>query len=1063
MNQTKKWFFSSWLLAFSFLLIATCQSLTANAQGGVTVTVQGQVTDPQNEPLIGVTVLIDGQKAGGTVTDFDGNYTIKAPRNATLRFSYIGYKDQQVPVAGKTTINVQMKEDAALLDEVVVVGYGTMKKESLTGAVTVVDSKAFEQKGSIESPLEALQGQVAGVIITRSSSAPGDAGWNLNLRGSVSVNSTEPLVIIDGVSASVNEMNNLNPNDIESINFLKDGSAAIYGSRAAGGVVLITTKKGKEGKVKVEYGGSATLKAVGLQPELMNINQWADGVMTALRNDGNQSNVWYTYAELAKLYKGGYIDLDTSANPFGDAAFTDVADFVFADTDWLGNLFGSCWSTEHNLSISGGNDKSNYRISLGYNYEGSTLQYGDNNNQRFTFRVNNQYKFTDRLRLESVIGYVRQEQVTPTQISSALTDTYPMPGLPMTTQDGRAHGWGTWGSPLAKVEEGGNNNFSLSRINISETLTYDITDWLTANGNFGYTTTQKWRDVTTNAINYYNFAGTRQTLTSPTVANSSYRQVNDRTDFYSISGYVNAHRTFWQDHNFSLTLGAQYEFTDYKKFGATAKEIQQGLELINGAGEITIPTADNDRSQNAIMSYFGRFNYDYLGRYLLEAQARYDGSSRFLPENRWDFFWGTSVGWRISEEPFMKKYKWLTNLKLRASYAEVGNQSGIGNYDGVQLYNVTSSAGAYVGADKLSYIATNGTFASTSRSWERIKNYNVALDFGMNIGRAGNLSGTVEYFQKRNNNMLVSITYPATLGDKAPTANKGKFKDYGWEGQVTWNGHIGKDWQYHVGGTLTFARNELTDYGGTTVLTSGYRSTAQGYALNSIFGLRYAGKIQNEAQLEAYKNKYYENNGIGMPANLRVGDNMYCDENGDGVLDEKDYIYLGSDAPEISYSFNAGLSWKGIDVNVVFQGAANRFVYRQINNFTVPMRANYTNTTTASIGQTWSPDNTGNDNYYNPYTNDGNINNYNYQANSLTAQDGRYLRLKNVTIGYTLPRRLVAQTRILEGVRVYFTGTDLWETTKIKDGWDPEAPRSASGTQRYPFTRNYTFGMNLTF
>ena len=1063
MNQTKKWFFSSWLLAFSFLLIATCQSLTANAQGGGTVTVQGQVTDPQNEPLIGVTVLIDGQTAGGTVTDFDGNYTIKAPRNATLRFSYIGYKDQQVPVAGKTTINVQMKEDSELLDEVVVVGYGTMKKESLTGAVTVVDSKAFEQKGSIESPLEALQGQVAGVIITRSSSAPGDAGWNLNLRGSVSVNSTEPLVIIDGVSASVNEMNNLNPNDIESINFLKDGSAAIYGSRAAGGVVLITTKKGKEGKVKVEYGGSATLKAVGLQPELMNINQWADGVMTALRNDGNQSNVWYTYAELAKLYKGGYIDLDTSANPFGDAAFTDVADFVFADTDWLGNLFGSCWSTEHNLSISGGNDKSNYRISLGYNYEGSTLQYGDNNNQRFTFRVNNQYKFTDRLRLESVIGYVRQEQVTPTQISSALTDTYPMPGLPMTTQDGRAYGWGTWGSPLAKVQEGGNNNFSLSRINISETLTYDITDWLTANGNFGYTTTQKWRDVTTNAINYYNFAGTRQTLTSPTVANSSYRQVNDRTDFYSISGYVNAHRTFWQDHNFSLTLGAQYEFTDYKKFGATAKEIQQGLELINGAGEITIPTADNDRSQNAIMSYFGRFNYDYLGRYLLEAQARYDGSSRFLPENRWDFFWGTSVGWRISEEPFMKQYKWLTNLKLRASYAEVGNQSGIGNYDGMQLYNVTSSAGAYVGADKLSYIATNGTFASTSRSWERIKNYNVALDFGINIGRAGNLSGTVEYFQKRNNNMLVSITYPATLGDKAPTANKGKFKDYGWEGQVTWNGHIGKDWQYHVGGTLTFARNELTDYGGTTVLTSGYRSTAQGYALNSIFGLRYAGKIQNEAQLEAYKNKYYENNGIGMPANLRVGDNMYCDENGDGVLDEKDYIYLGSDAPEISYSFNAGLSWKGIDVNVVFQGAANRFVYRQINNFTVPMRANYTNTTTASIGQTWSPDNTGNDNYYNPYTNDGNINNYNYQANSLTAQDGRYLRLKNVTIGYTLPRRLVAQTRILEGVRVYFTGTDLWETTKIKDGWDPEAPRSASGTQRYPFTRNYTFGMNLTF
>ena len=1052
MNQTRRW-----LLAIGCWLMFNSLAMAQD------ITVHGTVTDQTNEPLIGVTVMVDGKQTGGAVTDFDGNYSIKVSKNATLKYSYIGYQEQKVPVAGKNTINVKMKEDAALLEEVVVVGYGSVKKESLTGAVTTVDAKAFEQKGSIESPLEALQGQVAGVIITRNSSAPGDAGWNLNLRGSVSVNSTEPLVIIDGVSASVNEMNNLNPNDIESINFLKDGSAAIYGSRAAGGVVLITTKKGKSGKLKVEYGGSATLKVPGLQPELMNIDQWAEGVKTALRNDGNESNVWYTYAELAQLYKGGYIDLDTSANPFGNAAFTDVADFVFADTDWMGNLFGSCWSTEHNLSISGGNDKSNYRISLGYNYEGSTLKYGDNNNKRFTFRINDQYHFTDQLRLESVIGYVRQEQVTPTQISSALTDTYPMPGLPMTTIDGRPYGWGTWGSPLAKVVDGGNNNFSLSRINISETLTYDITDWLTANANVGYTTTEKWRDITTNAINFYNFTGTKQTLTSPTVANSSYRQVNDRTDFYSFSGYVNARRTFWKDHNFSLTLGAQYEFTDYKKFGATAKEIQEGLELINGAGEITIPKSDNDRSQNSIMSYFGRFNYDYKGRYLLEFNGRYDGSSKFLPENRWDFFWGVSAGWRINEEAFLKRVNWLSNLKIRASYAEVGNQSGIGNYDGVQLYNVTSSAGAYVGADKLSYISTNGTFASTSRSWERIKNYNLALDFGVTFGKMGSLNGTIEYFQKRNDNMLVSISFPATLGDKAPTANKGKFKDYGWEGQLTWNGRVGKDWRYHVGGTLTFARNELTDYGATSVLTSGYRSTTQGYALNSIFGLRYAGKIQNKEQLEAYKAKYYENNGIGMPANLRVGDNMYVDENGDGKLDEKDYIYLGSDAPEISYSFNFGASWKGIDLNVVFQGAANRFVYRTINNFTVPMRANYTNTTTASIGQTWSPTNTGDDNYYNPYTNDGNINNYNYQANSLTAQDARYLRLKNVTIGYTLPENLVRQTRVLQGIRIYFTGTDLWETTKIKDGWDPEAPRTASGTSRYPFTRNYTFGMNLTF
>ncbi|MBQ9669049.1 MAG: SusC/RagA family TonB-linked outer membrane protein, partial [Prevotella sp.] len=915
-------------------------------------------------------------------------------------------------------------------------------------------------KGGLSSPLEALQGQVAGVMITRGSSAPGDESWSMNLRGSSSVNTVEPLIIIDGVAAnSVSEMRNLNPNDIETINFLKDGSAAIYGSRAAGGVVLITTKKGASGRVKVEYGASATLKTVGLQPTMMTLDEWADGVMTALRNDGNESNVWYTYAELAKLYKGRYIDLSESANPFGTAAFTDVADFAFSDADWLGELFGSTWSTEHQVSVSGGNDRGSYRISLGYNYDGSTLQYGDNNNQRYNFRLNNTYKFTDKLSLESSLSYSRQEQVVPTMISSALTNTMPMPGLPFTTMDGKPYAWGTWGSPVAKVQQGGDNRLTVSSINISETLNYEINSWLSAHANVGYNTSSAWRNTVQNSIQYYNITGTTPTLKDPVQANSTYTQTNSRTDFYSFSGYLNGHKTFG-DHNLSLTLGAQYEFKEYTYFGAKVKDIQDGLEIINGAGEVTL-TGSEDRYQNSIMSYFGRFNYDYQGRYLFEFNGRYDGSSKFLPENRWDFFWGTSVGWRISEEQFMKQFGWLTNLKLRASYAQMGNQSGISNYDGVQLYGLQTGTGAYVGSDKLSYIATSGVLASKSRSWERIKNYNVALDFGVSFGQAGNLNGTVEYFQKRNDNMLVAITFPATLGDKAPSANAGKFKDWGWEGQATWNGRIGKDWEYHVGGTITFARNELTDYGATTVLTSGYRSTTQGYPLKSIFGLRYGGKIQDEQTLQAYMNKYYENNGIGMPSNLRVGDNMYCDENGDGRLDENDYIYLGSDDPEISYSFNAGASYKGFDLNVVFQGAANRFVWRDINNFTVPMRANYTNTTNASIGNTWTPENR--DAYYAPYTNDGNINNYNYQANSMTSQDARYLRLKNITLGYTFPQSLLKPTKVLQGVRLYVTGTDLWETTRIKDGWDPEARRDASGTGRYPFTRNFTFGANFTF
>ncbi len=1043
MKEKRKWFLSL------FLMLAT---LTW-AQG--TVTVKGTVTDQQNEPLIGVTVMIDGQTASGTVTDFDGNYSLKAASNATLKFSYIGYQDQKIAIAGKTTINVTMKEDAALLEEVVVVGFGTQKKESLTGAVTVVDAQAFENKGSLSSPLEALQGQVAGVLITRSSSAPGDEGWNMKLRGSVSKNSGGPLVIIDGVAG---DMGSINPNDIESINFLKDGSAAIYGSRAADGVVIITTKKGKEGKVKINYSGSVTVKTVGLQPETMSLTEWADGLMQTLENDNNMSSVWYTYAQLAKQYQGRYIDLSESANPFGTAAFTDVADFVFADVDWLGGLFGNAYNTEHNLSVSGGTNKNSYRISLGYNYDGSNLQYGNNSNKRFNVRFNDTYKFNDKLSLQSSIGYFRKEQVAPTRIAAALTTSLPQPGLPMAALNGKGYAWGTWGSPVAKVEDGGDKTTSVSRIDISETLNYDITDWLTANVNLGYNTADKMVDEVQNAVQFFNITGMTPTLTDPVQSKSYYQQNSERIDNYSFSAYVNGHKQFG-DHNLSLTLGTQYEFKEYRQFGVRATDILDGLEVVNGTGDITLQNVG--KYQNSILSYFGRFNYDYLGRYLLEFNGRYDGSSKFLPENRWDFFWGVSAGWRLTEEPFMKNVKWLNNLKLRASYAEVGNQSGIGNYDGVQLYNVNSNSGPYLGNGLSSTITTNGTFASKTRSWERIKNYNVAIDFGVKLAPGHNINGTVEYFQKRNNNMLVSVTLPATLGDAAPSANKGKFKDYGWEGQIDYTGKVGQV-NIHAGGTFTFARNELTEYEGTTVKSSGYTSNMVGYGISSLFGLRYAGKIQNEEQLAAYTALYYPNNGIGMPSNLRVGDNMYCDENGDGKLDENDYIFLGSSEPEISYSFNFGAAWKGIDVNVVFQGAANRFIYRgNDTNWTVPYRGLYMNNLKSSVGNTWTTENT--DAYYAPYTNDSNINTYNYQASSLTAQDGRYLRLKNVTVGYTFPKNLLNKLGFIESLRIYYTGADLWETTKIEDGWDPESKIAKSGTSLYPFTRNHTFGLNVTF
>lgn len=1014
----------------------------------------GKVIDPAGNPVIGATVLIDGTTKGAS-TDLDGAFSFAEKAGTPITISYVGY--QTVKTTLRPGMTVQLKEDSAVLDDVVVVGYGVQKKETLTGAISVVKEGMLKDKGSLSSPLQAMQGQIPGVIITRSSSAPGDESWSMSLRGAVSVNSSEPLVIIDGVAyESINEMRLLNPSDIESMSFLKDGAAAIYGSRAAGGVVLITTKKGKAGRARVEYSGSVSLKTVGLMPTLMTLDEWADSIMQTLTNDNKTSDTWYKYALLAKQYKNRYIDLDHTTSPFGTTAFTDVSDFVFDDSvDWLGSLFGNSCSTTHDISVSGGSDKISYRVSFGYLYDGSPLQYGNNNNQRYNLRSNNTFQITNWLDLESAISYNRQEQVAPTNVGSMLTVSMPMPGLPLTSMDGKPYAWGTWASPASVAEEGGDNKLSVSAINISETFKIRATKWLDANINVGYNTSTAQRNTVNNSVDYYNYAGTKVVLTTPTADQSYYKQTSSRTDFYSFSGYLNGHHDFG-DHSLSVTLGGQYEFKDYTYFGVEAKNIQTGLEIVNGSGEITI--SNKEHYQFAVASLFGRLNYNYRQKYLVELNMRYDGSSKFQPENRWDFFWGGSLGWRISQEGALRDADWLSELKLRLSYGEVGNQNGIDNYDGVQLYNTAAATGALVGSGLLSTITTSGTLASTARSWERIKNYNIGLDFGFLNNR---LSGTVEAFLKKNDNMLVSIEFPAVLGDTPPKANTGKFKAWGYEGQLQWRDKIGKEFNYFVGGTFTFARNELVDFGGGATITNGYVSNREGYPLNSLFGLRYAGKIQTQEQLDAYLAKYYPNNAVGMPSSLRLGDNMFCDVNNDGRLDEKDYVYLGSDTPEIQYSISAGFEWKGLDFQIVFQGAANRTMWNGINNWTVPMRATFTNTTNQSLGKVWSLDNPGG--YYPSYTIDSNINNYNYQASSWSASDGAYIRLKTLSLGYNLPAKWFANTRSISGCRIYFTGSDLWEHSNILDGWDPEAKSSPSSTSRYPFLRSYTFGVNLTF
>lgn len=1028
------------------------------------VSVKGQVLDGDGIPVIVASILEKGT-TNGVITDIDGNYSLNvSSKNAVIVISYIGYKTVELKASDPGLANVVLKEDTEMLEEVVVVGYGAQKKETLTGAVTVVTDKMIQGKGSLSSPLQAMQGQVPGVTITRNSSAPGDESWGMKLRGAVSANAADPLIVIDGVAyEGTNALRNINPSDIESINFLKDASAAIYGSRAAGGVVLITTKQAKEGKTRIEYSASYTAKFVGLQPELMSMSEWSNAVLQTLENDGDtQNEMWRRYAMMALANEGKYIDLDYTANPIPQ--FDDVLDYVFMDTDWNDVLFGNAGSTQHDLAISGGTEKNLYRLSLGYLYDGSNLKWGNNNNQRYNIRLTNKIQLLDWFKIESVIAYNRQDQVAPSRLNETLTGSYPQPGVPATTIDGKPYSWGTWLSPVWFAELGGDNRLKVSEVNISEKLTFNLMKGLDLIGNVGYNTSNASRDIQKFAITSYNYAGTKVN-TEPTVSEqskTSYEKTSSRRDFYSFSGYLNYEKDFESGHNLNVMAGTQYELTEYDYFGAKVEDIQSSLETINGAGQVSLTDNKGTKWHEAILSYYSRINYNYKSKYLAEVNFRYDGSSKFK-EGRWAPFYGVSAGWRISEEGFMDGTdSWLDELKLRLSYGVVGNQSGIDRYEGSQYYNFKSLSGVLIGSNKATIIDTNGKIASTSREWERIHNYNVGLDFRMFNGR---FSGTLEGYLKRNNNMLITVTYPGVLGDNAGYSNAGKFEAKGFEAQGTWSDKIGNV-SYHIGGTFSYNTNKLIDIGGVTVLSSGFKDKQQGYPLNSVFGLRYIGKIQNEEQRLKYLYRYLASNTIGLTSDIRVGDNMFEDVNKDGKLDYNDYVYLGSNDPKISFSFNAGLEWNNFDLSCVFQGVAQRTIFRTGDNdgnltWRVPMRAYYMNTSNVSVNNTWSPETP--NAHYPSYTHNDVINDYNYQASSWAVEDGSYIRLKSVTLGYNFPQTMLAKTKVINAARLYVTGSDLWEYSKITDGWDPEASMGVSGTGRYPFVRTVTFGMNLTF
>jgi len=1090
------------------------QPQTVIGRPGQTHTIEGTVRDSATgNPIPGATIRIKGTHHG-VAADEHGHFVISLPNGRDiLVISGTGYTPFEVAATGGT-LNVRLVGVNQQLGDVVVVGYGTQKKATLTGAISTVSDKVFQDRGPVSNPFESLQGQAPGVIVTRTSGQPGKENWNFQIRGITSTNSAPPLVILDGVALSDNtELNSLNPLDIDNISFLKDASASIYGARAAYGVVLITTKRAKTGRPVIEYDASVSRKFTALTPHLLSIRQWGQGLMQAQINDNYgivppSTSLWYQEGVFAaNPPDSGWIDL-TALPGWGGSAiagllyngkqvptFGDVKDLTYFNTNMQKILWGNANSTMHNLSFSGRNERSGYRLSLGYLNDGSQLQWGTNGNQRYDIRLNHDYNFSKALKLETNVSLERNDIQQPSLLSftgySALSN-YGQPGMPALSKNGQPYEWGTVPSPPGMLKYGGATKTYDSRINAITNLTWNIVDHLSFVGTAGYNTLFEEINNQQKQVNFYTYNDEYKQNPTPVAGQpngngSFYAKTLNRDTYYNLTGRFQYHNTFAHDHEVGIMAGTSYERDEVDNWNTTTYDLaDDNTPSLNlGVNSTTAGFVANGQTQNhyALSSFFGRVTYSYKNRYLLEGLGRYDGSSKFIAADRWKPFYGASIGWRISEENFMKNQNVFNDLKLRASYGEAGNQGGIGLYDYIQLLNANTNQ-SLLGTAPVVSVTTTGTLVALNRTWETVKKKNIGIDFAVLKSR---LTGTFDYFWNENANMLLGQTYPAVLGASAPAQNIGDLHTWGWEGMLTWHDRIGKDFSYSVSVNMTNNQDKLVHYGGANVVAMGYNSTVEGYPVGSYFGLKYAGRIQTQKQLDAYNAAYAPSgstNNVGLPiptplaspagqySGLRPGDNTYKDVNGDGKLsigtstkNKGDLVYLGRDDPNYVWGTTLGAQWKGFDFQAMFQGVMKRTVWRTGSNanWDIPYGTVYQSQGNYWWGNVWSTSHP-NARYPNLHSNNGSaINNYNYQASSWSMQNGAYMRLKNLVLGYSVPQKVIDRWKGVTRLRFYVSGSDLWELTHIHDGWDPETTRTVATNERYPFYRFLTFGANLTF
>lgn len=1042
-----------------------------------TIKVKGVVNDAMG-PVIGASIVEKGNTGNGTITDIDGNFSLNVSSNSTLIVSFVGYKAQEIPVAGKTFFTIDLKEDNEMLEEVVVVGFATQKKVNLTGSVGTATAKDIEAR-PVANAVQALQGVIPGLNISNSGNGGElNATKSIDVRGTGTVgkdasgnafSSGSPLILIDGMEG---DLNSINPQDIESISVLKDAAASsIYGSRAPFGVVLVTTKSGKSGRAQINYNMNMRYSTPIKMPDMANSYEFVNLFDDAEYNGSGKHLYTDEYRQFVYDFMTGKSDDYIWGNGSGGKWNYD---YSANNVNWLKEYYrNTAPSQEHNVSVSGGSDKMTYYLSANYMTQEGFMRYGTEDYDRYTITAKISAQLTKALKVDYSNRWVRTDYERPTYMNDDFYNHILRRARPVrAVYDPNGYLMSDI-NYIGVMRDGGRHNEQKDAM--AQQLKITVTPLKNWNiiGEMNIKTDNNWNHWEQFVVYSHYKDNPENTYTALTSANKD--QVSEyslKTTYLNPTVYSNYNFSLKEKHNFTVLGGFQAEIMKYRDMeGARTGLVTTDLPVLNLTTDADSYTLKGLYKNWKNAGFFGRINYDYNGKYLVEGNLRYDGSSRFRRGNRWILTPSFSLGWNVARENFWEKLADVVEVfKLRVSYGELANQNTTSWYPTYQTLGVTTNGGKWLQNGALTSVASVPGLISTSLSWEKIKNTNIGFDFGALNNR---LTGSFDYFWRKTKNMVgPGVELPAILGATVPSTNNTDLTTFGWELSIGWRDKVG-ELGYGVKLNISDNQTRIDKYPNPTNSLSKYMA---GELTGDIYGYTTIGIAKTQEEMDAHIASLPKGGQTAIGSKWEAGDIMYADINGDGKIDNGsntlddmgDLKKIGNNTPRFRTGITLDAQWKGFDFSMFWQGVLKRDFDPGENSMVF--------WGTTGSGQWWSTSFKDHMDYFraedtasplganvNAYYPRPLFNNKNHKTQTAYLQNAAYMRLKNLQLGYTLPKSLINKIG-LQNVRVYVSGENLLTITGLSDTMDPEtAGIGKQGGTVYPLSRVYSFGLSVNF